>query len=225
MDLGQRPLAEIARVCREETERFLRNEPTHDHHCWELFRRAVNGRDAAAWEAIVRQYHPIVLAWLRRHPAAPASRADDDYWVNRVFERFWSAVGPERFAAFPNLRAMLRYLKMCAHSVLLDEVRVRSAAKIQPLTDALAETTGVPDSTAAVVERLAGSALWEIVAAEAGDEAETLVLRLCLVLNIKPREVFERHPDRFATVADVYRVKRNLLDRLRRNPALREFAS
>ncbi len=59
--------------------------------------------------------------------------------------------------------------------------------------------------------------------AELHDEAERLVAHLCLVLDLKPREVYERHPDRFADVADVYRVKRNLLERLRRSPAIRRF--
>ena len=59
--------------------------------------------------------------------------------------------------------------------------------------------------------------------AELLDQAERLVARLCLVLDLKPREVYERHPDRFADVADVYRVKRNLLERLRRSPAIRRF--
>lgn len=224
MDVAQLSLAELTRVCREETSRFLRNEPAGDEHCWEIFRRAVTARDARAWEAIVLQYQGMVLSWLRRHPAAPIAREDDDYWINRSFERFWSAVGPERFSDFPNLRAMLRYLKMCCHSVLLDDARSRAGTRLEPLTDSIAEASEAPDTAGAVIDQLGGQALWQAVAAEAGNEAERLVVRLCLVLDLKPREVFERHPDIFPSVADVYRTKRNLLDRLRRSPTIRAFA-
>ena len=61
------------------------------------------------------------------------------------------------------------------------------------------------------------------IAAEVQDEAERRVAYLCFVLDLKPREVQERHPELYATVDDVYRIKRNLLDRLRRNPAIRAF--
>ena len=49
----------------------------------------------------------MVRAWIRRHPAAAAAGEDDEYWVNRAFERFFIAVGPERFGTFPSLAALL----------------------------------------------------------------------------------------------------------------------
>ncbi|CAA9541297.1 MAG: hypothetical protein AVDCRST_MAG88-32, partial [uncultured Thermomicrobiales bacterium] len=55
------------------------------------------------------------------------------------------------------------------------------------------------------------------------DAAGLFAPRLCLALELKPSEVHARYPDRFASVADVYRIKRNLLDRLRRSPEIRRF--
>ncbi len=226
MELRRMSLAEIARLCREETAKFLKRLPSRDEFCYELLRRAIGERDQAAWDAVFAQYRGVVLAWVRQHPAGSAVREDDEYWVNRSFERFWSAVGPERFALFPNLATVLRYLKLCAHSVLLDAVRALGPQPPVPLTEqavAGGAAGGVVDAEAVAAGEVAVQELRRAIDAELHDEAERLVAHLCLVLDLKPREVYERHPDRFADVADVYRVKRNLLERLRRSPAIRRF--
>jgi hypothetical protein len=65
--------------------------------------------------------------------------------------------------------------------------------------------------------------LWSAVYGELQDDAERLVARLSLQLSMKPAEIQKLHPENFPTIGDVYRIKRNLLDRLRRSPRLREF--
>jgi hypothetical protein len=76
-----------------------------------------------------------------------------------------------------------------------------------------------------VVAELAARELWAIVVDEVADETERLLVRLSFVEHLKPRQVQARYPDRFAGVGDVYRIKRNLLDRLRRCPRLARFAA
>lgn len=217
------PLAELAARCREETGKFLRRETTSDAYCFEIFRRAVRDRDEPAWRAVFAQYRGMVLSWVRRHPMAAQAREDDEYWVNRTFERFWAAVGPERFDAFPGMAALLRYLKLCAHSVLLDEARARGAARSEPLDDRVAESVVTPDVADAAIGQLAGGDLWDVILTEMQDEAERRAAYCCFVLDLKPREVQERHPELYGSVDDVYRIKRNVLDRLRRNPRIRAF--
>ncbi len=222
-ELQQLPLAELVDRCRAETEKFLRREPHRDDYCLELFRRAIGESDQAAWAAVVGQYRGMVLSWVRRHPAWSTAREDEDYWVNRTFERFWTAIGPDRLAAFPGLAALLRYLKMCAHSVLLDEVRSQAPVALETSADPPAEADPAQDVEGLVTGRVAAGELWAAVRAETQDEAERIVAYLCLAHGLKPREIVERHPDRFAGVADVYRAKRNLLDRLRRSPDIQKF--
>src|SRR5437763_15100906 len=102
----------------------------------------------------------MVLAWVRRHPAAATTGEDDDYWINRTFERFWRAIGPDRFDHFPGVADLLTYLKTCAHSVLLDEVRARKQAQFEPLPEA-AEDEDEPIGVADVaVSSLVGRELW-----------------------------------------------------------------
>lgn len=217
MDVPIASVAELAGACREETAKFSRREPSRDIFCLELLRRAIVERDEAAWGAVFAQYQGLVLGWIRRHPASATVAEDDMFWVNRTFERFWSALRAERFHEFHGLAALLRYLKLCAQSILLDEVRARTRGQIE-------EQVGTAPPTnpeVLTLGEMGREELWRIVETTAGDDQERLVARLCFALDLKPRDVFERYPERYASVADVYRVKRNLLDKLRRSPEMR----
>ena len=199
-DPGALPVGELARRCREEAARFARGEPALEEFAYEMLRRAVCDGDQAAWDAVVAQYRALVLAWMRRHPAFPATDEEDDYWVNRTFERFWQAVGPARFHAFPGL-----------------------TEAAEPLAEHAVGLAGGPGGEEAVLGELAGRELWRAIEGEVRGEPERLVARLCLGRGLRPGEVYARHADSFGDVAEVYRVKRRLLDRLGRSPAIRRF--
>ena len=97
MSLAELSIVELARRCTEQTLRFVRGEQRDDRFCFEIFARAVVSRDEHAWAAIMAQYRGIILSYVGQHAAAAALREPDEYWVNRAFIRFWTAVGPERF--------------------------------------------------------------------------------------------------------------------------------
>ena len=223
MTLRELSFAELAHRCREETLRFMRAEPRDDSYCLELFERAIVRREDEAWASIVAQYRGIVLNYVAQHSIAATLSEPDDYWVNRAFQRFWSAVGPTRFAQFPDLAALLKYLKLCVHSVLMDEARARRAGLLTSLEE-LSDAAPAPDSAERrVVGKLAGAQLWETVLRELHDEAERVVAYLSFASDLKPGEIFDRHPRLYADVDEVYRVKRNVVERLRRNPDVRAF--
>ena len=219
-------LKELITACWEETAKFRRDEPYRDDVCRELLRRGLCLRDEQAWEAIVEIYRGMVLAWIRQHPAHVASDEEEDH-LNGAFERFWRAVGPDRFQLFTSTASLLRYLKMCVHSVLLDEVRRGRGAHLESL-EKLASAGHEPVNTAGspetlVVDQLTTHDLWSTISEELTDESEWLATYLSFELNMKPSELHERYPDRYPTVADVYRVKRNVLDRMRRSPGIQRF--
>jgi hypothetical protein len=210
-------LAELAAACREETRQYLLGRAHRDEFALELLRRAICERDSGAWEALMEQYGKLVLSQIRAHPLHRTTCEGDDFWVNRTFQRFWMAVGPERLGLFPDLPSVLRYLKMCAHSVLLDEAR-RQRGHERVVVNLGPEPTAEVERS--VLGRLLGQELWEAVAAETRDEAELVIARLSLAADYRPAEVFARHPRLFQSVAEVYRVKRNLIERVRRSPRI-----
>ena len=224
------PLAEVVATCRDETGKFLRRAESDDAFCLELFRRAVCERSDAAWEAIMAQYRSLVVAWVRQQRVALALAESDDYWVNRVFERFWRAVGADRFDRFEGLSALLKYLKLCAHSVLLDEARARAARGGDSLDDVAAGASRrraavplAPDVEDIAVGELSAGELWQAIEAELADDVEQLVAYHSFVRGLKPREIYERYPEQIGSVADVHRIKRNVIERLRRSPQIRRF--
>jgi len=217
-------LQDLITACCEETAKFRRAEPYRDEICRELLRRALCLRDEQAWEAIVTIYRGMVLAWIRQHPADVAVDEEEDR-LNSAFERFWRAVGPDRFPLFMSTASLLGYLKTCVHSVLLDEVRRGRGAQLESL-DELASAGHEPmiragSPEALVVDQLTVHELWSTISEELTDDSERLATYLSFEFGMKPSELHERYPDRYPTVADVYRVKRNVLDRLRRSHRIR----
>jgi hypothetical protein len=222
MSLADSSINDLARRCAEETLRFVRGEPRDDRYCFELFARAIVRRDDGAWAAIVAQYRGIVLAYVGQHAAAATLRESEDFWINRAFSRFWTAVGADRFGQFPDLPALLKYLKMCVHSVLMDELRARRNAWTS-LDEMPESTPSLESDEQSVIGRLASEQLWAAILREMQDETEQIVARLSFGRGLKPAEIYEREPGRYADVADVYRIKRNIVERLRRNPEIRAF--
>ena len=103
LDPAAMSLPGLARACAEETGKYRRGETVRDGYCMELLWRAICDRDGAAWEVVLTQYRSVVLAWVRQHPASASMAEEGDYWVMRVFERFWMAIGPDRFGSFGQL--------------------------------------------------------------------------------------------------------------------------
>ncbi len=215
-------LEEVARRCREETDRFFRRLAHDTQYCYDLFRRALAQRNGDAFELLMRNYRALVDGWVRRHPKFGQTGEDAELFSNTAFERLWIAITPAGFGRFADLPSLLRYLQMCAHCSVADYVR--SAEPTVPLDpgdpDQPAREPAAPEPVLSSAER---SEIWQAVGAEMRTEKERIVLRGCYALGMKPSEVYEEYPVAFASVQDVYRTKQNVLERLRRNDALRKF--
>jgi DNA-directed RNA polymerase specialized sigma24 family protein len=213
----------LADLCRQETQKFRRREAFRDEFCYEIFRRAVCDRNSEAWSELFEAYGALARGWIVRHPARPSIHEDDEFLVNGLFERFIRAVGPERFDQFPTLASLLNYLKLCAHSIILDEVRRHDRVAVDS-TDRLLEELGEePGAESVDLVNVGARELWDAIDRSLVDDGERRVVYLRLALGLTPREVQRREPDQFATVADVYRIYRNALDRLRRATEIQAF--
>src|SRR5574340_361659 len=124
---------DLARCCSEETNKFLKQSVSNDRYCLELFRRAITRRDEDAWACIYQQYAPLVLTWVNQHQSATSLLGQDGCapLVNAAFAKFSQALTPVKMGNFDSLAAVLKYLKMCVHSVVADEVRARQARQYE----------------------------------------------------------------------------------------------
>jgi DNA-directed RNA polymerase specialized sigma24 family protein len=187
---------------------------------YELFRLAVEGRDADAWATIAARYRHLMVSWAAKCPAARSVGEQYEDIADRALARAWAALCPERFATFPNLAALLAYLHTCVTSTAIDAARAQAVH--ERAAQSVERTDPIPPEQA-VLERLDRAELWQIAANSVKTEAERVVLVDRFVLDLPPRVILARHPVLFADVATVYTAIRNLCDRLRRNPAICRF--
>jgi len=215
--LGRMPLSGVAAACRAEMEKRQRGEPFTDDFGAELFRRAICDRDQAAWAAVLAQYRPQLIGWVRRHPAYAEAGVDPEDVAVRALGRFWMAIRPQQLGRFREFACVLQYLKMCVHSVLMDEVRNHRDALTEPLGEAEIERTSAEDPAVREVEEWD---LWRVTTRVLPDQASRLAIYLSFARGMKPAEIHRRYPEHYGGVPDVYRIKRNAVDRLRRSPEM-----
>jgi DNA-directed RNA polymerase specialized sigma24 family protein len=222
--LARLTLTGIAHRCAQETELFFQRLRSDSQYCYELFRRAIVERDQRAWAFLYEHYRTLVIGWIRRHPSFPSSGEETQFFVNRTFERMWSALTPQKFERFPTLSALLRYLQLCVHSTILDHAQAAERHALLAATDTEQE---IPVTSDAVVEeevlsQMGQQAFWQEVQSRLHGEHEVRVVYDSFVLGLKPRQILERAPNLFSDVKEVYQVKENVLSRFKRDADLRE---
>ncbi len=187
-----------------------------DLAAYRLFQQALVHRDPEAWRELYARYENLVAAWVRRHPAFPHTGESVAYFVNRAFDKLFTAVDARKFRHFPDAASLLRYLKMCVHSSVLDVVRQQERAAL----DNPVRVAEAPDPEAQALANLQREELWSLVESVVRDERERVVVYESFVCGIRPQQVRRRHPHLFPSVEAVYLAKRNVLLRLRRHPRL-----
>lgn len=218
-------LTDLADTCAQETELFFQHRDNDTRYCFELFRRAARENDQTAWELIYNQYQSLVTGWVKQHRAFELSGEEEQFFVTGAFSKISSILTSEKFDKFSDLQSLLYYLKMCVHSVITDHNRTLSGASQQVSFDAInpeIKAAGpVPEEQ--VLDRMHDRELWVWIRERLHDEKERLVIQGVFVLALKPRELFEHYGNIFSEVDEVYRIKQNVLARLRRDVEFRRF--
>src|SRR6266567_3614795 len=222
-DVRTLPLDELRMEAQAQELSYARGEPTHDQAGLELFRRAIAEHDDAAWQAITEVYRGLLIAQASRRVVRGLVIEDDGFCVDRAFQRFWQATRTVRVQRFDDLASILKYLKMCLGSVLLDQARARRRQPWLSIDEISPDAYASADPAGEVVSRLSRGELWEAIRRELTDPKERLVAHTSFISGLCPREILARYPERFDNAFDVYRTKRNMIDRLRRSQAIQRL--
>ena len=184
---------------------------------YELFRRAIVERDEDAWAAIYARYRPLLVVWAARSNARAAHTEASSDIADQALARAWSALTPERFAAFSTLPQLLAYLRACVTTAAIDcaraQVQFEALVQRQP-----AQPAASPEQL--VLADLDRTALWRLVFGQTMTPAERVALIESFASGLPPRAIQELHPQLFPDVTAVYTAKRNLFVRLRRHREL-----
>jgi hypothetical protein len=107
---------------------------------------------------------------------------------------------------------------MCVHSVIIDYIRLAEQASLYSLEDASEEESTDPSPEEQAMDRSYQKALWDLIDARLHDEKERAVVRGSFILDLKAQELYEYFRPTFSDVDEIYRVKQNVISRLRRDP-------
>jgi DNA-directed RNA polymerase specialized sigma24 family protein len=224
-DLRHLDVDQLAEKCAEQTTKYFNRKLYDPSYCHELFRRAIVGRNKYAWDKIYRQYQFLVASWARHKAGDIATNEEIDYIVNGAYEKLWAALTPDKFDRFIDLASLLRYFQTCVHSVIVDHNRRNSPQTVGLDTLAQPMDWELDSVETIVTDQLERHRLWRITLDLMQDEKERYVLQASFAYDLKPSEIYGSKPEQFESKTEVYRIKRNLISRLRRNPTLRQFLS
>ena len=210
--LGEMSLVMLAEHCAHEIYKYRHNEPSDERYSLEIFRRAVVLNNHEAWAILQCQFTENVRFWLACHACREAAlrhETEQDY-IDHAFQRFWQAVSDQRLT-FTSLAAALRYLRLCLHCAVMDTLRGYAQARLETLPQ-----SGHPNEPQ-VEDRYNESELWETISNLLTSERERRVAYLHFHCNLKPREIIRYCPCEFASEEEIYRLKRNIMERIMRN--------
>ncbi len=200
-------LPELTSRCMSEIQKYNQREPHNDQCCLEIFRRALLQQDSHAWSVLTERFHGIVLSWVRRHPQREAVRDIDseENFVALTFERFWRVTVRNKTLEFTTLAGALVFLRACVNSVIIDTLR---SQKEIPIPENFERVAPEPDES---------NQRWEVIKGFIPNAREQRLAYLLYYCGLKPRQIVQLLPREFNDVHEIFRLTRNIIDRLRRN--------
>jgi DNA-directed RNA polymerase specialized sigma24 family protein len=192
-----------------------------DAVCYDLFRRAIEQRDAEAWADIGRYYRGLLAAWASQSSAHTTIAEPPEDIADQAFARAWAALSSAQFSMFPHIASLLAYLRTCVRATVIDHARDQAGQLRAAQNVECAGVSAAPEQT--VLEDLDRSELWRLIMQMTNSLQEQIIVRESLVYALPPRTIQARHSDLFADVMQVYRVKRNLINRFQRNRELQQL--
>ena len=211
-------LEQLTAGCQQETLAYRHGQAYDDCYAVELFRRAMQERDSRAWAILQTYFTSIMLGWLHRH--AQFDRAyeldSEENYIAQAFTRLWQASCNNPNLYFSTLASALDYLRASLNGVIMDTLRNYMRKK----ETTLPEPDSGNDLSVDWQDDAETSELWQAVTNILLDERERRVAYLLYHCGLKPRELVLFCPQEFASVSEVYRMRRNIIHRLTRHADL-----
>lgn len=206
-------VAALAARCVTEMDKYRRGEPQSDQYCVELLRRALVQRDHEAWENVQQCFTEVMQRWMHSYPMRElACRHDsEENYIAQAFTRFWIATVVHQKVEFRTVASALRYLRASLNAAVLDTLRAYARPKEMPLPEH-EELNGLYTS-----DQDDAGEVWEVVRSLLLDEREQRVAYLLFHCGLKPREILKHCPEEFSDIQEIYRLRRNITERLARN--------
>jgi hypothetical protein len=212
--LSQMKLTLLANLCINEIKQRRCHETADGHYCLELLRRATLEQMDQAWSLLQQCFSEPIRVWIRSHPGRDVALLYDseENLIAQTFSRFWYAIH-EQHVEFTRFSAALLYLWATLNGILIDTARSHLCMQLRQVS--LPELGGSAEPTAEVP--LDGQNIWKSIEPLLVDERERRIAYLLYFCGLKPREIVIRCANEFDDVKEIYRLNRNIIERLRWN--------
>ncbi|HEY7418632.1 MAG TPA: hypothetical protein VH593_25870 [Ktedonobacteraceae bacterium] len=211
--LGEMSLKTLIECGTQEMRKYHRREPSNDSYCLEILRRAVVLHDHEAWAALQALLNESVRLWFIRHSyreIALRYEPIEQNYVDDAFRRLWQAIS-DQGSVFSSLAGAMSYLHLCLNAAVMDVLRAYARPREERIPDA--GSAGEP----VVEDSYHEGELWEVLISLLPGKREQRLAYLLFHCNLKPREIIRYCPGEFSDESEIYRMKRNILDRILRN--------
>jgi hypothetical protein len=206
-------IPELVAQCLRELDNDRRGELCTDAYGLELLHRAIMQSDQEAWVWVQHCFGGMVRGWLRRHPqreVASLFESKENY-VTQAFERFRQATTIHQRVEFSTLAAALQYLRASLHGTILD--MLRTCARPGEVSLPGPGEPGEPF----VEDNTENSEIWESLHMILSNPREQRLAYLLFHCGLKPGEIIRFCPQECSDVQEIYRLRRNIMERLLRN--------
>jgi len=107
---------EIEKLCQGESAK--RSSNPRPSYCFELFRRAIEDKSQAAWDAIHKQYQAMIRGWIN------ADNVDQDDLFQKSFTKFLEAFEKENdLSKFKTIGSILGFWRKTTKNIVIDHLR------------------------------------------------------------------------------------------------------
>src|SRR5215216_1489206 len=153
------------------------NGPGSDAACYDLFRRAIEQRDADAWADLGRNYRGLLASWAVQSNAHNMIIEPPEDIADQAFARAWAALSSAQFSTFPHIASLLAYLRTCIRATVIDHAR-EQAGQLRAVQSI--DSTGVSAAPEQVVlEQLDRTELWQLILQMTNSRQERIIVREC----------------------------------------------
>lgn len=196
----------IVENCLNEMTNFKVSGVGDSDHCLQLFRMGIQEQNHEAFSAIYSNFEVQIKKWIYAHSKFAQTGEDVEHFVSVTFSKLYHALEGEKFERMQNFASVMKYLRLCVNSVVIDYLR-----SLPPPTVNIDDISLTVQSTQ---NDIALEEIWERILTSLPDPEDQLVARKVFIEGYKPAEISQQHPDMFETPRTVsvalQRIRRKL---------------
>ena len=205
---------ELVDLCAYEFEQQRVNGTVNEHYYLSLFQNAINAQKDESWTQLQLCFSETVRRWLRGHPSRDVAmlRDSEENYVALTFSRFWYAVHDQHIE-FTTLAAALTYLRASLNGIIMDTLRFQLRQRTKEVSFPQLDYAEEPYCEDTIDDQH----VWNSIQSLLTDERERRLAYLLYHCGLKPRDIVVHCAAEFDDIKEIYRLNRNLVERLRRS--------